>query len=84
MGAEAINTPTTLLQLPEGRRARIIQIQGGRNLARRLLSLGLRVGSVISVVQQRNRGVVVACDGNRVALGYGAADKLLMLPLDPG
>ena len=82
MGAEAINTPATLLQLQEGTRARIIQIQGGSNLIRRLISLGLRVGSEVSVVQQRKKGVVVACNGNRVALGYGAADKLFMLPLD--
>lgn len=82
MGAEAVNTPATLLQLPEGTRARIIGIQGGRSLARRLISQGLRVGSEINIVQQRKRGVVVACKGNRVALGYGAADKLLMLPLD--
>jgi ferrous iron transport protein A len=84
MGAETINAPTTLLQLPEGARARIIQIQGGRNLIRRLISLGLRIGSEINVVQQRKKGVVVACNGNRVALGYGVADKLFMLPLDQG
>ncbi len=84
MDAKAVNIPTTLLQLPEGAKARITQIQGGRNLTRRLLSLGLRVGSEISVVQQRNKGVVIACNGNRVALGYGAADKLFMLPLDKG
>jgi len=70
-----------LPQLPAGQRARISAILGDRNMTRRLLSLGLRVGSEISVVQQRNRGVVVARAGNRVALGSSIADKLMMEPL---
>jgi len=71
----------TLPQLPVGQRARISAIHGDRDMARRLLGLGLRVGSEISVVQQRNRGVVVARAGNRVSLGSSIADKLLMEPL---
>jgi ferrous iron transport protein A len=71
-----------LALLPVGRQARIEQLQGGRQLARRLLSLGLRVGSQIEVVQHRGRGVVVACQGVRVALGGGVAEKLLTRPLE--
>ena len=84
MDVEAVQIPATLLELPEGTRARIVRIQGGRDLTRRLLSLGLRVGSEIRVVQHRKKGVVVACNGNRVALGYGAADKISMLTLGQG
>ncbi len=72
----------TLPQLPTGQRARIRAIEGNREMARRLLGLGLRVGSEISVVQQRDRGVVVARAGNRVALGSSVADKLIMEPLE--
>ncbi len=71
-----------LPELPVGRRARIVAIQGDRETARKLLGLGLGVGSEISVVQQRNRGVVVARAGNRVALGSSVASRLLMQPLD--
>ena len=78
----APNTPTALHTLPVGRRARITQIRGGRDITRRLLSLGLRVGSEISVIQQRNKGVVVACAGNRVALGSSVADKVYMQLLE--
>jgi ferrous iron transport protein A len=73
--------PVALLRLPAGQQARITEIQGGHALTRRLLSLGLRVGSEISIVQQRRKGVVVACAGNRVALGGGVADKMLAQPL---
>jgi len=79
--------PTTklvsLASLPVGSRARIERLSGGRLMTRRLLSLGLRVGSVLDVVQQRGRGVVVASHGIRVALGAGVAEKLLMQPLAP-
>jgi len=73
----------TLDRIPAGTLARITRIQGDKGLARRLLGLGLRVGSEISVLQQRRRGVVVASAGTRVALGSSVADKLLMQPLDP-
>ncbi|MGD8590370.1 MAG: FeoA family protein [Chromatiales bacterium] len=73
----------SLASLPAGSHARIERLLGGRKMTRRLLSLGLRVGSVLDVVQQRGRGVVVASHGIRVALGAGVAEKLLMQPLAP-
>ena len=83
MSIDAVASDTRALhQLPEGMQARIAEIRGDRNIARRLLSLGLRVGSEIRVMQQRNKGVVVACAGNRVALGGNVANKMFMQPLD--
>ena len=72
----------SLATLPAGSHARIARLNGGRQLARRLLSLGLRIGSEVSVLQHRGHGVVVASHGARVALGAGVAEKLLMFPLD--
>lgn len=46
-------------------------------LTRRLLALGLTVGNEVEVLHHRNGGVVVAKDGNRVALGHGVAEKLI-------
>jgi len=84
-----LNDPATDLQialaeLPLGSRARICQIQGGRMLTHRLLSLGLRVGSEVELTQRRGGGVVVACEGTRVALGAGVAEKLLVVSLPVG
>ena len=67
--------------LPIGWRARIVSILGGRNLHRRLMGLGLRVGSEVEILHHRRRGVVVACAGNRIALGSGVVEKLLIEPL---
>jgi len=67
--------------LPVGGRARIARINGGGQLARRLMGLGLRVGSEIAVLQHRGRGVLLANGDTRVALGGGIAGKLLVEPL---
>jgi ferrous iron transport protein A len=70
----------TLLPLSEaaiGKRFRLVEINGGHRLTRRLLALGLGLGTELEVVQRRGRGVVVARGGNRVALGEGVAQKLM-------
>jgi ferrous iron transport protein A len=73
-----------LFDLPVGASARIAEIRGGRQLTRRLLGLGLRVGSEVAVLHHRGHGVVLSAGGTRVALGGGIVEKLLVEPLDPG
>lgn len=80
--ASVYSHPMSLVDLPIGTLARIAEIRGGRQLARRLLSLGLRVGSEISVVHHRGRGVVLSAGDARVALGGGVVEKLLVVPLE--
>jgi ferrous iron transport protein A len=60
----------------------VVAIDGGRELCRRLLSLGLTVGSEVEVLHHRGRAVVVGNQGNRVALGAGMADKVQAEVLD--
>ncbi len=74
---------TPLNRLQVGVTATIQIIDGDSKLSRKLLGLGLRVGSQINIVQHRNRGVVVANAGNRVALGQSIAEKLLVKTTDP-
>ena len=66
-----------MTEIPVGRRARLVRIEGGRELTRRLLGLGLSINEEIEVLQHRGRGVVVARGGNRIALGGGIAEKLM-------
>lgn len=65
-----------LPDLPHDTRAQLADIRGGRHLTRRLLALGLRQGSLLSVVQRRGQGLVLASGEIRIAVGMGIADKL--------
>jgi ferrous iron transport protein A len=72
----------TLSEILVGQKVRLVAVDGGRQLVRRLLSLGLAIGAEVEVLHHRGRGVVVAREGNRVALGRGVAEKLHAEVLD--
>lgn len=72
----------TLSEMLVGQKVRLVAVDGGRQLVRRLLSLGLSIGAEVEVLHHRGRGVVVAREGNRVALGRGVAEKLHAEVLD--
>jgi ferrous iron transport protein A len=80
---QLVSSDIALANLPIGSHARITAILGGHGLHRRLMGLGLRVGTEIAVLHQRGRGVVIASAGNRIALGGGVAEKLLIELLPP-
>jgi ferrous iron transport protein A len=71
-------------ELPLGSPALLAEIRGGRQLTRRLLSLGLRAGTRVTVLHHRGRGVVLSNGETRVALGGGIVDKLWVEPLTEG
>lgn len=66
----------SLAEVPLGAAVRVAEIRGGRELVRRLLGLGLRLGSRVTVVHRRGRGLVVSSGDVRIALGGGIAEKL--------
>lgn len=65
-----------LNQISVGQKVRLEAIDGGHRLIRKLLGLGIRVGTKLIVTQRRGAGVVVANQGARVAIGPGMANKL--------
>jgi len=71
-----------LSSVPVGSKVRLNAIEGGKSLTRRLLSLGISLGSEFEVINHRGEGTVVARGGNRVALGAGVSNKLLVETLD--
>jgi ferrous iron transport protein A len=72
----------SLDQVRPGTRVRLVAIDGGRQMTRRLLALGISLGSELEVLHRRGRGVVVGRDGNRVALGSGVAEHLQIEVID--
>lgn len=73
---------TSLAKLGVGRTGRITSTGAGSSLTRRCLALGLRAGSVVTVLHRRGESVVVANDDNRVALGASVAAELSVKPID--
>ena len=71
-----------LNELAIGDTARVIEIHGGKKMTRRLMGLGLKVGSSVTVLHRRGEGVVVGEGGNRIAIGGGVANRVIMQPLD--
>lgn len=74
--------PTPIKQLPVGKKFRITRINSGNELKRRLLSLGIALGNELELLHQRKGGVVVAKNGNRVALGDGITEHLQIEVID--
>jgi len=72
---------TSLLSLKNGHSGRAASIEGGKLMVRRMLALGLRVGTVVNMLNHRGKSVVIQNEGTRVALGPGIAEKLLIEPL---
>jgi ferrous iron transport protein A len=77
-----IMSSKTLSEILVGQKVRLVAVDGGRQLVRRLLSLGLCIGTEVEVLHHRGHGVVIAREGNRVALGKGIAEKLRAEVLD--
>ena len=67
-----------LTDMSVGSKVRLNAIKGDKALSRRLLSLGISLGSQFEIINQRGKGVVVAREGNRVAFGASIANKLLV------
>ena len=68
-----------LSSLSKGCRARIVKTGKKPRIIQKLLSLGIRRGSIIEVLHRRSSGVVVCSDNNRVAIGTDIASELMVV-----
>ena len=65
----------------EGDRVRIYGHTGGRRLEHRLLDLGVTVGAEVEIVARQPGGpVLLAAGTSRLAIGFGMAQKVLVVP----
>lgn len=75
----ATNTaPFPLAMAQEGDKALIFTLRGGKNLEMRLTSLGLNVGSEVTVLQKQGGGLVVIRGETRLAIDFGMAQKIIV------
>jgi len=75
----------SLIELGRGQNAKIVGIAGGMGLARRLDTMGLRIGkSLVKVSQLPWRGpVTVKVGSTQLSLGHGMAAKLIVEVEEP-
>ena len=64
----------------EGARVRVVALNGGAGLDRRMTEMGLNVGAELVVRQRQGGGLVVMRGETRVALGGGMAHKIMVTP----
>ncbi len=68
-----------LAMAQEGERVRVFLLRGGKGLEMRLTSLGLNVGSELTVSQRQGGNLVVIRGETRLALGAGMAQKIMVV-----
>ena len=70
----------TLVNLPIGSRAEVIELQGGWGMQRHLSSLGIRPGKVLRKITSQPMGgpIMVEVEGARVAIGRGMAARIII------
>lgn len=75
----AAREPTMPLPMAApGERLKVVQIRGGDQNRKNLNAMGITVGSELQVISSNGGPMVVAVKGTRVALGRGAAQKVMV------
>lgn len=70
---------------PCGHCVRLVAIEGGRTLRKRLAELGLNLGAEVRVVQRHGGPLILAVKGDtRMALGRGMAHRILVETAEAG
>lgn len=74
-----INIPLTKAAI--GEPFRLVSMEGGRGLQRRLAELGLTPGVNLRVLQDCGGPLLIAIRNSRIALGRGMAKKITVSPI---
>jgi Fe2+ transport system protein FeoA len=77
-----INEAIPLNKLRRGQKGIILAIDGGRNFASKIESMGLHIGVTIEIVsaQLLHGPVTIRVGSTQAALGYGMAGKIMVRP----
>ncbi len=65
----------------EGKSFKIVLLNGGKNIGKRLSNLGLSINCELEIVHRQGAALVVARDQIRLALGMGIARKIMVIPV---
>jgi len=72
-----------LSDVQNGKKGKILEMDAGKRLFNRLVSMGINEGNEFTVVRNNKNGpVVIDVDGSRFAIGRGMAEKILVKEAD--
>ena len=71
-----------LIHLPIGVKGIVADIRGGKKSRSRLSDLGIIKNSKVKVVQNSNGPLIISLEDNKVALGFGMANKVMVEELN--
>lgn len=65
----------------ENESVRVISVNGGRCLMKRLKDLGIYIGSHLLIIKNDTSGpLIIGINDSRIALGRGEASKIMVRP----
>lgn len=67
-----------LLTLKQGDEGKVMEIDAGRGATRRLYEMGFNLGALVKVIKNDAGPVIVSLAGNKVAIGRGLAEKIIL------
>lgn len=70
--------PIPITEARSGVTMQLVKIQGGKQIIRRLVELGLTPGVNLRKLQDTGGPVILAIRDSRIALGRGMAEKLFV------
>lgn len=73
----------SLIRLKTGDCCRVQRIVAGANATRRLYEMGFNTGARVRVLKNDSGPLIVGLEGNKIALGRGLAEKMLVTKLEP-
>ncbi len=74
-----IRDAVTLLDIPEGEKAEVVNLAGGYGFMRRLQEMGLIPGQIVKVIRNSAMGPVeISVMGTHLAIGRGIAAKIIV------
>lgn len=69
---------TGLLACEAGASGKVKLINAGRTATRRLYELGFNTGAPVKIIKNDSGPVIVSLTGNKIALGRGLAEKIIL------
>jgi Fe2+ transport system protein FeoA len=76
----SIGSDIVLTQAVIGQPLLLVKIDGGKDVNRRLIELGLTPGVKLRLIQDSGGPVILAVRDSRIALGRGMANKIIVSP----